>query len=237
MATNLGIERKRLPEVPALTLGVADIPPIDMAEAYDAFPNFGVHVESIYIKKVYNQNGVLLENNDSVGGVTERSKRAFSQQTGWEMVNNMQLVVNSGTGTAARVSGVQIGGKTGTCDDFGDAWFCGYSPEVVCTVWVGNDDFNDKMSRMFGGDTPARTFRAIMSHIYGKDGVSRYKKTKFDQPDGTSFAKYGTAVGWPAGARLPGAKKEEKKEEAPAAGGGSDNNKWNPPNDAGDVFF
>jgi penicillin-binding protein 1A len=237
MASRMGIRREKLPEVPSLTLGVADIAPIDMAQAYDTFPNYGVHIKSIAIKKVYNQNGILLEDNDSAGNIKERSNRAFSQETGWEMVNNMQLVVNAGTGTAARISGVQIGGKTGTCEDFGDAWFCGYSPEVVCTVWVGNDDFNDKMRHMFGGNTPAKTFHAIMDHIYGKDGIARYKEHKFQQPSGTTWNTGGPGVGWPRGYHDPTAKKKEDKKPDDQGGTGGDGNKWSPPNDAGDVFF
>jgi penicillin-binding protein 1A len=239
LAGRMGIEKERLPVVPALTLGVADIPPIQMAEAYDTFPNLGTHVRSIYVKKIYNQNGVLLEDNEGKGALEERSNPAFTTQTGWQMVKNMQRNVNNGTGTAARVSGVEICGKTGTCDDFGDAWFCGYSPELVCTVWVGNDDFNDKMVRMFGGNTPAETFQDIMAEIYGKNGVKRYKQTKFKQPDGCTFAMYGPQVGRPKGLGVPAKKKKEEEktpEQGTGGGGGGDSGRWDPPSD-GHVFF
>ncbi|MDQ3022997.1 MAG: transglycosylase domain-containing protein [bacterium] len=244
MANRMGIDKERLPEVPSLTLGVVDIAPLDMAEAYDTFPNYGAHVRSIYVKKIYNQNGVLLEDNEGKGALEERSNPAFSPQTGWQMVRNMQLNVNQGTGTAARVSGVEIGGKTGTCDDFGDAWFCGYSPEIVCTVWVGNDDFNDKMVRMFGGNTPAKTFQGIMSKIYGEGGISRYKLRKFAQPDGTTFATNGPRVGMPRGVADPAAaakkkaaeEAKNKAEQEAGAGGSGDEGRWDPPSD-GHVFF
>jgi penicillin-binding protein 1A len=236
LASAMGIDERRLPEVPALTLGVADIPPVDMAEAFDTFPNMGVHVESIHVKKVYNQNGVLLEDNDSAGSLSERSNRAFSADTGWKMVNNMQLSVSpGGTAPNARVPGVEIAGKTGTCDDYGDAWFVGYSPEIVCAVWVGNDDFNDKMVRMFGGNTPANTFQDIMEGIYVERKVKRYRQRKFKQPDGAVWTTRGAAVGYPTGLPKPKPKEEEEKPED--GGGGAPAERWNPPNDAGDVFF
>ena len=75
-----------------------------------------------------------------------------------------------------------------------------------------------------------------MSDIYGKDGITRYKLRNFEQPEGTSWRPRQPAVGWPRG--IPSAKKpDDKKDEAKPADGGNDNNKWNPPNDAGDVFF
>jgi penicillin-binding protein 1A len=244
LASRMGIDRSKLPEVPALTLGVADLTALEQAEAYNTFPNMGTHVESIVIKRIYNQNGMLIENNDTPDMVEQRSNVAFSKDTAWKMVNNMQAVVNAGTGRSARVSGVQIAGKTGTCDDFGDAWFCGYSPEIVCVVWVGNDNFKRKMVGMYGGGAPARTFQDIMAKIYGGNGVSRYKQTKFKQPPGATW-RPGRATGGGFGGS--GKKKDDKKDagaegeggEKEDQGGGNDNgfyDQWNPPSD-GHVFF
>jgi membrane peptidoglycan carboxypeptidase len=200
-----------LEPVPALTLGVHDIKPIEMAEAFATFPNMGMHVETILIKKIYDQQGVLIEAND--GPVDRRSNRAFSENTAWMMVQNMYRVVEAGTGTRARVRGVkltpdgagtsvQIGGKTGTNDDFADAWFVGYSPELVCAVWVGNDDYNNQMRRVYGGDLPAEIFQALMAKVYdcqyetygeGEEALEeliyqpRYTQVKFEKPAGATF--------------------------------------------------
>jgi penicillin-binding protein 2A len=95
-ARKMGITASLEP-VPALTLGVSSIKPIEMAEAFDTFPNMGQHVDSILIKKIYDQQGVLIEAND--GPVDRRSNRAFSETTAWTMVQNMYRVVEAGTGT------------------------------------------------------------------------------------------------------------------------------------------
>ena len=72
-------------------------------------------------------------------------------------------VVRDGTGRRAAVSGLSVGGKTGTTNDFRDAWFAGYAGELVTTVWVGNDD-NSPTDRVTGGGAPARIFSAYMQH-------------------------------------------------------------------------
>jgi penicillin-binding protein 1A len=167
-ARKMGLHAQ-LPAVPALTLGVANITPIEMAEAYDTFPNMGVHVKTCFVKQIYDTDGTLIESNDGPNAVASRSNKVFgdqSEQAAYMMVRNMQLVVNAGTGTKARIKGVEIGGKTGTCDDFSDAWFIGYSPELVCAVWCGNDDYQKKMHRVFGGDIPAEIFHDLMTKIY-----------------------------------------------------------------------
>ncbi len=209
-ARKMGITAK-LEAVPSLTLGVNDIKPIEMAEAFATFPNMGVHVESVLVKKVFDQKGVLIEAND--GDALSRGNRAFSENTAWMMVQNMYRVVEAGTGTRARVrnvritpdgdqTSVQMAGKTGTNDDFADAWFVGYSPELVCAIWVGNDDYNEQMRRMHGGDMPAEVFRELMTRIYncqyetvgeGEDAVEvltyqpRHTKVRFEKPAGATF--------------------------------------------------
>ncbi len=239
MARKMGI-KSDLPEVAALTLGVADIKPVEMSEAFDTFPNMGEHVQHVLIKKVFNEGGILIENNDSQGAIDERSNRAMSENTAYMMVQNMMRVVNAGTGTKARVPGVEIAGKTGTCDDFRDAWFVGYSPELVCAVWVGNDDFGKPMSHMFGGQLPARIFSALLTKIYGQQSTktgegktavetvtyaSRFTKKKFEKPAGATFTGF---HGGSAGSAVKGS-----GEEAAAAtekqDGSQDSSK--PPND------
>jgi penicillin-binding protein 1A len=200
-ARKMGIT-SNLPEVPALTLGVADIKPIEMAEAFDTFPNMGIHTKHIVIKKIYLGSGILLESNENERSVELRSNRALTENTSWMMVQNMRRVVDAGTGTRARVPGVQIAGKTGTNDDFADAWFVGYSPEIVCAVWVGNDNYKNQMNHMYGGDLPALIFQDIMEKIYTKQTAKqgegeaatetvlyepRYTQKEFVKPAGAKF--------------------------------------------------
>ena len=196
----MGLEGE-LPAVSALTLGVADIQPIEMAEAYTTFPNMGTHIGHEVIKQVYNQNGTLIENTDSPGAIERRSNQAISENTGWMMVQNMRRVVEAGTGTRARLKSYEVGGKTGTCDDFRDAWFVGYTPELICAVWVGNDDHAIAMRRMYGGDLPAQIFHEMMVKVLtetpeelDENGnviqaayVPRYTQKEFVKPAGATF--------------------------------------------------
>ena len=249
-----------LPEVPALTLGVADIKPVEMAEAFDTFANMGIHTDSIVIKKIYiggkgkeAGSGILLESNDSERSVELRSNRALTENTAWTMVQNMRRVVEAGTGTRARVKGLQIGGKTGTNDDYADAWFVGYTPEIVCAVWVGNDDYRNAMKRMFGGDLPAQIFHDIMEKIYtkqtetqgeGEDAVEvviyepHYTQRSFEKPAGATFNGFPGAVtgeglvkdeegNWVTQKELD----EQQAEEAGQSGAGET------PPDAGSDFY
>jgi len=215
-ARKMGITA-HLEPVPALTLGPYDIKPVEMAEAFDTFSNMGVHVDSIILKKVYDQKGMLMEAND--GDIHKRSNRAFSANTAWMMVQNMIRVVEAGTAPNARVRGVeikpgekvsvQVAGKTGTNDDWADAWFVGYTPELVCAVWYGNDDYSLTMRRMFGGDAPAETFSALLKKVYscqyetigeGETAVEmlvyepRYTQAKFKKPSGATFNGFANLV-------------------------------------------
>jgi len=265
-ARKMGITANLEP-VPALTLGVSSIKPIEMAEAFDTFPNMGRHVDSILIKKIYDQQGVLIEAND--GPVDRRSNRAFSENTAWTMVQNMYRVVEAGTGTRARIRGVQltpdgekisvqIAGKTGTNDDFADAWFVGYSPELVCAVWVGNDDYHNEMNRVYGGHLPAEIFEALMSKVYdcqyetigeGEEAAQqliyqpRYTKVKFEKPAGATFNGFPAPVvgagmvkdeegNW----QLVETEEEQPEDEPEENGGGNDEggdddfyHQWEPP--------
>jgi penicillin-binding protein 1A len=199
-ARKMGLKGE-LPAVPSLTLGVADIQPIEMAEAYTTFANGGMHVGHEVIKQIYNQNGFIIESNDSQGAIERRSNRALTENTAWMMVQNMIRVVEQGTGGRARFPQCRIAGKTGTCDDFRDAWFVGYSPELICAVWVGNDDHALAMRSMHGGDLPAQIFHDMMQKVYtdvpeklDENGAvvqagytCRYTEKDFTKPEGATF--------------------------------------------------
>lgn len=244
-----------LPPVPALTLGVADVRPVEMAEAFDTFVNGGMHVDHIVIKKIYLGSGILLESNDTDRSIELRSNRAFSENTAWMMVQNMRRVVEMGTGYNARVPGVQIAGKTGTNDDYADAWFVGYSPELVCAIWVGNDDYSQQMRRMFGGDLPAKMFQELMKRVYTKQTETRgegedaeeivlyeprYTQTEFQKFAGATFN------GFPApqvGAKLVKDEdgnwvpEEQVEEEPPEEEEGEDDGEEDSGDDDGNSFY
>ena len=132
MAEKLGLPRPQ--PFPALALGTAEATPLQVAQAYTAFANNGLLTESRPIKRVTNSDGV---------GVTEskpQTQQALRPEVSWLMTNIMQDVLNRGTAARARAMGFTekaAAGKTGTSRD---GWFAGYTPNIVCVVWVGFDD-------------------------------------------------------------------------------------------------
>lgn len=134
-----------------MTRGVT---PLEMASAYGTFANDGVHVEPVAILKVVAQNGDVLEENHP------SSSQVLKESTAAAMNSMLMGVVNHGTGTGANI-GRPAAGKTGTTDNYQDAWFVGYVPDLVASVWVGCDD-NARMGTMTGGTTPATIWRSFM---------------------------------------------------------------------------
>lgn len=164
----------------SIALGSFGMSPLEFAKFYSIFPNFGEMVEPKLIRKVTNKFGITQ---------IYDSKREFvmePEQT-YLMVDMLQTVVNEGTGRRAKVDGVQIAGKTGTTNNNIDAWFCGFSPELVVLVWYGNDN-NTPMKRVEGG---ARTSAPVFQKF-----VQDYKElnpdmqTKFIKPDGVKSMMY-----------------------------------------------
>lgn len=123
------------PDVPSLALGTGLVSPFDLTLAYAAFPNGGSRVRPRSIVSVVDGDG------DTVTENAVSSERVISAETAFQMVSMLEDVIARGTGTAVRQWGVRfpVGGKTGTTDDFKDAWFVGFSSEVVAGVWVGFD--------------------------------------------------------------------------------------------------
>ncbi|MFY9553752.1 MAG: PBP1A family penicillin-binding protein [Blastocatellia bacterium] len=131
MAEKLGLPRPQ--PFPALALGTAEATPLEVATTYTAFANSGQLSESRPIKRVTNSDGV---------GLTEikpQSQQVLRPEISWLMTNIMQDVLNRGTASRARAMGftATAAGKTGTSRD---GWFAGYTPNMVCVVWVGFDD-------------------------------------------------------------------------------------------------
>jgi 1A family penicillin-binding protein len=124
-----------LPSVPSLALGSGEVTLQSMTAAYAAFANHGLVPRPLMIRRVEDLEGHLLYQSEDV------MTRAISETTAFLMSNMMADVVNAGTGNRARQLGFTLpaAGKTGTTNDFNDAWFVGFTPSLVTGVWVGFD--------------------------------------------------------------------------------------------------
>jgi penicillin-binding protein 1A len=123
------------PDVPSLALGSGQVTPLDLTTAYAVFPNGGYRVRSRGILAVEDAAGQTVESS-----AIER-ERVLSPESAFQMVTMLQDVVARGTGASARSYGLSgaIGGKTGSTNDYRDAWFVGFNSSVVVGVWAGFD--------------------------------------------------------------------------------------------------
>jgi len=143
-AERMGIHSK-LNAYPSIALGTSELSPLELTSAYGTIANNGVHVEPISVLKVEDRNGILIA--DFAPEYTE----AISPQTAAVMTSLLQDVVNYGTGAGVRrYFQFPAAGKTGTTQNYSDAWFVGFTPNLVAGVWVGFDDHRVKFTNWYG---------------------------------------------------------------------------------------
>ena len=123
-----------LPTFLPVAIGAADITLAEQVGAYSVFPNDGIRIEPRYIRKVTQADGLPLD--EAPSEVSE----VISVETARTMMQFLQAVVQHGTAASAAQLKHPLGGKTGTTNDFTDAWFIGFSPSVTCGTWIGFDD-------------------------------------------------------------------------------------------------
>jgi penicillin-binding protein 1A len=162
-AHRFGITSNLRPYLP-VALGAAEVTPMEQTSAFSVFPNDGVRITPRYITKVTDYQGRVLEED------FPDVKDAISARTARIMTSMLQEVVQHGTAIAAAAMQYPLGGKTGTTNDFTDAWFVGFSPTLTCGVWMGYDEKKSLGAKETGGHAALPIWMDFMKvALAGKD--------------------------------------------------------------------
>ena len=184
-----GIDSK-LNAVPALSLGGGgDVSPLEITAAYSIFGNNGIFVSPYFYDKIENKYGEVISERKISSSFTDVLEKEIAGQ----MTYMMKQVVNYGTATRVRnyLKDIDAAGKTGTTNDAADAWFIGYTPQLVCGIWMGFDDKRINFSCLgasgYGGRIAAPLWGAIIAEIYAIPNLP-YKQKRFvtNSKDGSS---------------------------------------------------
>ena len=179
----------------ALALGAASISPMELTSAYAVFANKGVLLPTLFITKVTDNNGTILQETPAPVPVP-----VVAPETSYVITNLMQSVVSSGTGYRASVIGRPVAGKTGTTNDSKDAWFVGYIPQLVTGVWVGYDQERSLGAGGSGGQAAAPIWAEFM-----QKSVSGIPVEDFEAPENVTFVLIDPHTGRLAKEGTPGA--------------------------------
>jgi penicillin-binding protein 1A len=155
-AQRLGI-KSPLEANASLALGTSEVTPLELTAAYAAFANGGLRVQPYMVTQVTDNSGHVLYTRQP-----PQAERVVADHVNRDMVAMLYGVVSQGTGRSASVPGHEAAGKTGTTQDYRDAWFVGFTTDYVACVWIGNDN-SSPMRNVTGGTIPAEVWRAVMT--------------------------------------------------------------------------
>ncbi|HEY3885125.1 MAG TPA: PBP1A family penicillin-binding protein, partial [Vicinamibacterales bacterium] len=160
------------PSVPSLALGASDVSLLSLTAAYGAFDDQGIVRTPVFIRRVDDNDGKVLYENPGA------SHRAITANTAFLMSSMLADVVNAGTGYKARQAGFTLpaAGKTGTTNDYMDAWFVGYTPHLVTGVWVGYDQPKTIIANGYAADVAVPIWAAFMKTATKGDKPEWFKK-------------------------------------------------------------
>ena len=190
-----------------MALGSSSVSLLELTRAYAVFAAQGRRVEPIFVTKVIDQNGVVLEENKP------QAEEVISPQTAYIMTNLLKGVVQNGTGSRAQALGRPCAGKTGTTNNYVDAWFIGYTPEIVTGVWVGFDEGNQPL-----GENETGSQAALPIWVqFMKEALKHKEVLDFPVPEGIVFVNIDSKTGLPATPNstriIPESFKEDSNEE------------------------
>ena len=161
---------------PSMALGSFEVSLLELTSAYSVFPNQGIRVAPHFIRRVRDREGNVLEEANS------EVREVMKPETAFEMTWLLKGVTEEGTAAKAMVLGRPLAGKTGTTDDYTDAWFIGTSPSLTCGVWIGTD----KRESLGNGETGAAAALPVWIHFF--ETVLQGKPVEeFERPSGVEF--------------------------------------------------
>jgi penicillin-binding protein 1A len=173
----LGVKSPLLAVV-SLALGVCDVSLLEMTSAVGTIAHLGMQVEPLFIRKITDKDGTIIERNVSI------PERRLSEQVSFIMTSIMESVVNGGTAYSIRqyYKGIAAG-KTGTTNNYSDAWYIGFTPQYVAGIWLGFDN-NDRIFRGATGGT-------IAAPMWGKimAAIDTLPQDGFTEPEGLVHVK------------------------------------------------
>ncbi len=179
LARQLGIHSPLAANL-SLALGSSGVSLVEMTAAYAVLGNGGRMVRPVFIKRILDRDGKVMEEAPHTADTTA----VIDARTAYQITHIMQGVIQDGTGQAAQGLPVAAAGKTGTTDNNVDAWFIGYTPDVVAGVWLG---FDQKRS-LGRGETGGRAAAPVWRDFMGRLSKEYLKHASFPTPDGIVFA-------------------------------------------------
>ena len=183
LAKKLGI-RSPLAPVPSLALGSSDLTLLELTSAYSVFAAHGVRMEPVSILMITDSAGRTLYANDSV------PEQVVKPEIAYLITNLLRGVIERGTGWKAKELGYPVAGKTGTTNDYRDAWFIGYTPALIAGVWVGYDDHRTLGQKETGSRTALPIWIEFM-----KKANSDKEPEDFAVPSGVIFRQVDPKTG------------------------------------------
>jgi penicillin-binding protein 1A len=179
-AKDMGIGTEILP-VPAIALGGLEngVSPLEMASAYGTLANGGVRMPAHGILEIKDAEGTVLSTAEPADA------RTIPADVAYLATDMLKGVIAGGTGTKARI-GRPAAGKTGTTQEYRDAWFVGYTPDMVASVWVGFPEAQREMTSVHGRKVTGGSFPAEIWAAFMKEALKDREKTDFKRPDGLS---------------------------------------------------
>jgi len=151
-----------LTDTPSMPIGSVEMTVVEMAQSYAAFPNQGRRVIPYAAGEIHNSRGEIIYRHDRDG---PGQAQVVSPQVAADMNFLLSKVPEEGTGKRAALPGIRSAGKTGTTDAYRNAWYVGYTGNMVAAVWLGNDDYSPT-NNMTGGSLPAMVWHEIMSYAH-----------------------------------------------------------------------